>query len=135
MFTLPADCTLQVMDGTSKGKQRRGQTRFVPWQVEKLRRLFLSCAYPDDVMYDSMATTLNLEKHQVVKWFKNHRCRKRKQGILDPISPEVSDSKDYRNNNEKTVEGPSERSELTAGGLASSRQRRRIRRRIASGKI
>ena len=135
MFTLPADCTLQVMDGTSKGKQRRGQTRFVPWQVEKLRRLFLSCAYPDDVMYDSMATTLNLEKHQVVKWFKNHRCRKRKQGILDPISPEVSDSKDYRNNNGKTAGGPSERSELTPGGLASSRRRRRIRRRIASGKI
>ena len=135
MFTLPADCTLQVMDGTSKGKQRRGQTRFVPWQVEKLRRLFLSCAYPDDVMYDSMATTLNLEKHQVVKWFKNHRCRKRKQGILDPISPEVSDSKDYRNNNGKTAGGPSERSELTPGGLTSSRRRRRIRRRIASGKI
>ena len=59
---------MKVMDGTqvndeeqndvSKANKSRGRTRFSPWQVEKLRRLFLSCAYPDDVMYDSMATKM-----------------------------------------------------------------------------
>ena len=105
---------MKVMDGTqvndeeqndmSKANKSRGRTRFSPWQVEKLRSMFQSCNYPDDVMYESMAIKLNLKQNQVVKWFKNHRWKKRKQGILDPISPEISDSKDYRNKNENSLE-------------------------------
>ena len=72
------------------------RSRFLPWQVEELRSMFQSCPYPDKDMCKSMALRLNLQEGQVYKWFMQHRWKKRKQGILDPISPKVSDSKDYR---------------------------------------
>ena len=98
------------MDDTQENdmcKVYRVRSRFLPWQVEELRNMFQSCPYPDEDMYKSMALKLNLQQGQVYKWFLNHRWKKRKQGILDPISPEVSDSKDYRkipNENGKGVD-------------------------------
>ena len=79
---------MQIMDDNLIEEKRKKDmskklnmknTRYLAWQAEELIRVFESNPYPENDMCESLALKLNLQQHQVYKWFKNRRWRERKR--------------------------------------------------------
>ena len=80
--------TMQIMDDNLIEEKRKKDmskklnmknTRYLASQAEELIRVFESNPYPENDMCESLALKLNLQQHQVYKWFKNRRWRERKR--------------------------------------------------------
>ncbi|TKR82732.1 hypothetical protein L596_016413 [Steinernema carpocapsae] len=68
-------------DYRSKGG-RRERTTYSKQQLQYLDHIFGKTQYPDQLMREEIATTMNLDEARIQVWFKNRRAKKRTQDRL-----------------------------------------------------
>ena len=93
--------SLRVMNDNGKSNKKKKKipvhrNNCMDWQLEELKREFQDCNYPSYVKSKDIARKLNLKYHQVYKWFKNERWRKRTE-IMPSLWPGQKWIKENRN--------------------------------------